>query len=185
MRPTDADGFREAWAVLEQLWQSTVDRAKQQPETQLHERVDGEWSFIETLRHLLFATDAWVVRAVLGRPEPWDPLDLPHDEMPDQPSVPRDRDARPSLDEVLRLRADRVATVRDLFAELTDDRLDDDTTPVTEPGYPPGRAYPVRLCLRTVLSEEFAHRRYAERDLDVLTSSDASSNASSDASTGD
>ena len=32
----------------------------------LHRSVDGEWSFIETLRHLVFATDAWVRRAMLG-----------------------------------------------------------------------------------------------------------------------
>lgn len=31
---------------------------------------------IETLRHLAFATDAWIRRAVLGDPAPWDPLDL-------------------------------------------------------------------------------------------------------------
>jgi len=42
----------------------------------LHERVDDEWSFVETLRHLVFATDAWVRRAILGQPSPWDPLDL-------------------------------------------------------------------------------------------------------------
>jgi len=29
------------------------------------------------LRHLVFATDAWVRRAMLGDPSPWDPLDLP------------------------------------------------------------------------------------------------------------
>ena len=81
----------------------------------LHEQVDGECSFIETLRHLVFATDAWVRRAVLGDPSPWDPLDLPHDEMPDELSVPRDRAARPSLDEVLALRADRMATVREVL----------------------------------------------------------------------
>jgi hypothetical protein len=49
-----------------------------------------------------------VSRAILGEPSPWHPLDLPHDDMPDEPSVPRDRDARPSLDEVLALRADLV-----------------------------------------------------------------------------
>jgi hypothetical protein len=43
---------------------------------------------IETQRHLVFATDAWVRRAILGDPTPWHPLNLPHDEMPDEPSVP-------------------------------------------------------------------------------------------------
>src|SRR5690349_4684504 len=68
MRPTDAAGFREAWAILERLWAGTVERARRLPPELLHERVHDEWSFIETLRHLLFATDAWVLRAFLGRP---------------------------------------------------------------------------------------------------------------------
>ncbi len=110
MRPADAAGYREAWDVVERRWAGTVERARTLPPAQLHERVDGEWSFIETLRHLVFATDAWVCRALLGDPEPWDALDLPHDDMPDSPPVPRDRDARPSLEEVLALRTDRMGT---------------------------------------------------------------------------
>ncbi len=168
MRPADADGFREAWAVLERLWPQTVARARGMAPELLHERVDDEWSFIETLRHLVFATDAWVKRAILGEPSPWDPLDLPHDEMPDEPSVPRDRDARPGLDEVLALRADRMATVRQVLAGLTDERLAGRTEPVTEPGYPEPESFAVRRCLQAVISEEWEHRLYAERDFDVL-----------------
>ena len=97
MRPTDPAGFREAWDIIERLWAGTVERARALAPEQLHESVDGEWSFIETLRHLVFATDAWVRRAILGDPSPWDPLDLPWDEMPDTPGIPRDREAvRPS-----------------------------------------------------------------------------------------
>jgi len=59
MRPDDADGYREAWAALERLWPQTVARARRLDPDLLHERVDGEYSFIETLRHLVFATDAW------------------------------------------------------------------------------------------------------------------------------
>lgn len=175
MRPTTADGFREAWAILERLWPETVDRARAMPPEQLYERVDGEWSFIETLRHLLFATDAWLKRAYLGEPCPWSPLDLPHDEMPDDPSVPRDRDARPSLDEVLALRADRMATVRQALADLTDEQLAGMTEPVLEPGYPePGRSFPVIRCLRAVVVEEWEHRLYAERDFAVLAARQSS-----------
>ena len=107
MRPTDPAGFREAWDVLERLWDQTVERARQLPPELLHESVDEEWSFTETLRHLVFATDAWVRRAILGDPAPWDPLGLPWDGMPDMPGVPRDR-ARPPLDTVLELRRDRM-----------------------------------------------------------------------------
>ena len=95
MRPSDADGYREAWDVLERLWQQTVERARGMAPELLHERVDDEWSFIETLRHLVFATDAWVSRAILGEPSPWDPLGLPHTEMSDEPSIPVDLAARP------------------------------------------------------------------------------------------
>lgn len=169
MQPNDAAGFREAWDILERLWAQTVERARSLPEELLHERVDGEWSFIETLRHLVFATDAWVRRAILGDAAPWDPLDLPHDEMPDEPSVPRDLEARPPLDHVLELRADRMTTVRRVLAELTDEKLAEMTEPVLEPGYPEPESFPVRRCLLAILNEEWMHRLYAERDLDALT----------------
>jgi hypothetical protein len=168
MRPGDAAGYREAWDVLERLWQQTVARARQMDPELLHRRVNGEWSFIETLRHLVFATDLLVNRAILGQPSPWDPLDLPGDERPDEPGIPRDRDARPSLDQVLALRADRMATVRDVLASLTDEQLAGMTQPVTEPGNPEPESFPVARCLRAILDEEWQHRLYAERDLDAL-----------------
>ena len=168
MRPGDAAGYREAWDVLERLWQQTVARARRMDPELLHRRVNGEWSFIETLRHLVFATDLLVNRAILGQPSPWDPLDLPADELPDEPGIPRDRDARPSLDQVLALRADRMATVRDVLARLTDEQLAGMTQPVTEPGYPEPESFPVPRCLRAILNEEWQHRLYAERDLDAL-----------------
>jgi hypothetical protein len=168
MRPTDPAGFREAWGILARLWGETVERARRlQPEL-LHESVDGEWSFIETLRHLVFATDSWITRAILGDPSPWDPLDLPWDEMPDTPEVPRDRDARPSLEVVLELRHRRMATVRQVIEGLTVATLDGDTEPVEGPGWPQPRSYPVRKCLLIILNEEWEHRLYAERDLDAL-----------------
>src|SRR5215469_14907860 len=70
MRPADPPGFREAWDVLDRLWDETVERARRLPPELLHESVDGEWSFIETLRHLVFATDSWVRRAIGGDPSP-------------------------------------------------------------------------------------------------------------------
>jgi hypothetical protein len=170
LRPEDAAGFRDAWAIIEELWHETVERARGLQPALLHERVDGEWSFVETLRHLVFATDSWVRRVLLGVPAPWDPLDLPWDEMPDTPGVPRDRDARPTLDEVLALRADRMASVRDFLRDLTDDRLAGTTEPVLAPGWPGSESFPVLVPLSIVLNEEWWHRQFAERDLAVLTS---------------
>jgi DinB family protein/pentapeptide repeat protein len=169
MRPVDPAGFREAWDVVERRWASTVERAWRLDPELLHESVDGEWSFTETLRHLAFATDAWVRRAIQGEASPWHPLDLPWDEMPDTPGIPRDRTARPALDEVLTLRRDRMTTVREYVDALTEETLAAHTEPVDAPGWPRPNAYPVRECLLTVLNEEWEHRRYAERDLDILT----------------
>ncbi len=168
MRPADPAGFAEAWDILERLWDQTVDRARRLPPELLHESVDGEWSFIETLRHLVFATDAWIRRVILGDPSPWDALDLPWDEMPDTPGVPRDREARPSLDAVLELRRDRMTSGREVIENLTDASLNGHTEPVDGPGWPRSRSYPVRECLLIILNEEWEHRLYAERDLDAL-----------------
>jgi len=172
MRPSDPAGFREAWDVIERLWGETVGRAQRLDPALLHERVDGEWSFIETLRHLVFATDAWVRRAILGDPSPWHPLDLPWDEMPDTAGIPRDRRVRPSLDEVLLLRRDRMSTVRTVIDGLTDESLDAHTEPVEGPGWPPSESFPVRECLLVLLNEEWYHRQFAERDLDALETED-------------
>lgn len=170
LRPTDAAGFGEAWTVIEGLWDETVERARRLDPAMLHERVGGEWSFIETLRHLLFATDSWVGRAMLGDPSPWHALDLPWDQMPDTEGVPRDRDARPSLEEVLALRADRMAMVRRVLDDLTDEQLAGFTEPAAGPGWPKSESFPVREILLTVLNEEWWHRQFAERDLAALTS---------------
>jgi hypothetical protein len=176
MRPTDPAGFREAWDVVERLWDGTVRRARTFDPVLLHESVAGEWSFTETLRHLVFATECWILRGIQGDPAPWHELSLPWDEMPDMPGVPRDRAVRPSLDEVLELRRDRMATVRELVDDLTEEFLAGDTEPVDGVGWPPpGQRFPVRECLLTVLNEEWEHRLYAERDLDALAHSGSGS----------
>lgn len=135
----------------------------------MHESVGGEWSFVQTLRHLAFATQSWVGRCVLGDPSPWHPLSLPWDEMAPRQGVPHDRDARPSLDEALALRHDAMGLMRRVLDDLTDARLDDETEPLVGPGWPDeGATFPVRQCLLVVLNEEWWHRIFAERDLTAL-----------------
>ena len=171
MRPDDSDGFRDAWAILEQLWEGTVSRAMTFPAAALDDNVDDEWSFIQTLRHLNFASAAWVGRMVLGNASPWHPLDLPWDEAPGWDGIPWDREARPSLDEVLTVRRERQAMVRHLLESLTDDQLSTELTR-SEPGWPRVANFPLKECLRIVLNEEWQHRLYAERDLDALETPD-------------
>lgn len=168
LRAEDPEGLREAWAMNERRWAATVERARQLEPSLLHESVDGEWSFIQTLRHLVFATESWVHRALLGDPAPWDPRSLPFDTISTIPAIPQDRDTRYPLDDILALRADRMATVRRVLEDLTPERLAEDTDPVDAPGFPAPRRYAVRSCLGVVLNEEWHHRVFAERDLAVL-----------------
>jgi uncharacterized protein YjbI with pentapeptide repeats len=167
MRPTDLAGFREAFEVVDRLWAGTVERARALPPERLHEQVGGEWSFIETLRHLGFAHACWVGGAVLADPSPWHPLDLPWDEAPAVDGVPWDRDVRPSLDEVLALRAERRATVAAVLADLDDAGLQRPVASAT-PFMADAQDLTVAQCLRVVLNEEWEHRLYAERDLALL-----------------
>ena len=167
MRPEDSDGFREAWGILERRWAETIARATTFSEQSLNRRVDGEWSFIQTLRHLNFAVAAWVNRMVLGEPAPYHALDLPWEEAHELDGVTWDLDARPSLEEVLEVRRARDATVREVMVALTDAQLSSTVTRL-EPGWPQLEGVPVRRCLRVVVNEEWEHRRFAERDLTAM-----------------
>jgi hypothetical protein len=114
MRPDDTDGFREAWAILERLWKGTVA-------PQLRQRCVGG---PDSARHRLAMA----------------PAGLPWDEAPGWDGIPWDREARPSLDEVLTVRLAQMET------------------------------FPVKECLCIELNEEWQHRLYSERDLDTLES---------------
>jgi hypothetical protein len=61
-----------------------------------------------------------------------------------------------------------MATVRCVSAVLTNEKLAGITEPFTGPGYPAPESFAVRRCLQAILTEEWEHRLYAERDLDLL-----------------
>jgi hypothetical protein len=170
MRPTDADGFREAWDILVGLWDGTVTRAKGFSEADLNRSVDDEWSFLQTLRHLNFAHAAWTGRMILGDPSPWHRLDIPWDEAPDWDDIHLDRAARPSLDEVLAVRRQRQDATGEVMAALTDEQLAS-TVSRAEPGWPSAEDFPFKECLLIILIEEWEHRLYAERDLSKIEKS--------------
>ena len=69
LRASDVAGLREAWSMVERLWAATTERALRMSEADQRERVGGEWSIVETLRHLVFATDCWLFRAIRLEPE--------------------------------------------------------------------------------------------------------------------
>lgn len=164
-----ADDYRAMWATIEGLWAAAVARAERLPESARQERVDDEWSFVETLRHLVFATDAWASRTVLDDPMPYHRLGLTQTGYaPDTvATLGIDLAARPSFAEVIDVRADRMSVIRRIVDGLTDDELERQCTRSPGPGYPE-QPRTVGACLRVVMGEEIEHHRYAVRDLAVL-----------------
>jgi hypothetical protein len=169
LRARDIDGLVAAFDAIDEMWLPTIERARHHPATVLHERVNGEYSFVETLRHLVFAVDTWINGWLREQPSPFSPLGVPPTDLSpeDWASIGLDADARPSSADATALFADRRALVRTAFAEVTVDQLDDTrtATPVAAWGE---ETHSVGECLRVVLEEHIEHRRFADRDLAVL-----------------
>ncbi len=166
-RARDPDGLRAAWAALERTWAATLERTAGMPAGTVDVQVDGEWSFAQTLRHLVMATDTWLGRAILEIEQPFHPLGQPNFEYEtDGNDMSVFATITPSYAEVLEARAGRVAMVRDFLATFT---ADDMTTTRKNPHDP---AYPETIlsCLHTILEEEWEHHRFAVRDLDTIES---------------
>ncbi len=181
----DLAGLRSAWPHVERMWVPTVERARRLPEDALRERVNGEFSFLETLRHLVFCIDAWVRRAVLGEESPYHAIAkaYPDDSGTWSPTgkvpwstVGIDVGADPTLDEVLEARSGNFALVRDLIARLDDQAFAATPPPRSAPGYPPAEyVRSVGGCLIGMLNEEWWHHQYALRDLAVIEAQASSS----------
>jgi hypothetical protein len=158
----DPAGMASAWTALCALWDAAVERARRLPAGKVDERVDGEWSFVETLRHLVFVTDVWVRDIVLEAVPAFHRWGLPpHFAAGGAAAMGIDLDATPTLDEVLEIRAQRREIVRDVVAEQTDESLQRTCAPRD------GK-FQVVGALQVVLNEEWAHLQFAERDLAKL-----------------
>ena len=166
-----ADDFRAMWETIERLWAATVARAGRLPEPALAQRVDGEWSFVETLRHLVFAIDKLAGDAILDQPQPYHPLGLPATGYPaaDAAALGIDIDAHPSVAEVMKVRATRMTLVRGIVDGLTDAGLERACPRLPALEFPEGKRS-VGHCLRVIMREECEHRRFAVRDLAALES---------------
>jgi DinB superfamily/Pentapeptide repeats (8 copies) len=164
-RAADPDGLRAAWAALERTWAATLDRVAAMPPGTDDESVDDEWSFAQTLRHLVMATDTWLGKAILRIEQPYHPLGVV-----DSGTAADGFDksvfttATPSYDEVLEASADRMAMVRDFLAGVTAEDLAEERRNPHDPAYPET----VLSCLHVILEEHWEHHRYAVRDLDAI-----------------
>ena len=160
LRPSDPEGMRAACAALEDAWAKTLTRAHSLPEAALHESVNDEWSFVQTLRHLIFATDKWFTVPILGAD--FHPMGMPNSGSVDFPWPGLDYDLMPSVSEALAVRADRATRFRDYLATV--DAADfTRKIDVLENG-----PHPLQECIYTVFEEEFWHNRYASRDLALM-----------------
>jgi hypothetical protein len=164
-----ADDVRAIWDTIEGLWAPATERAGRLPGSALAEQVDEEWSFEQTLRHLVFITDAWASRTILNEPMPYHRLGLPQSWYPaaDAYALGIDVTAQPGYDEILAARADRMDIVRRIVASLTDDDLGRLCQRSPAPGYP-DEDRSVIDCISVVMDEEIEHYRFAVRDLSVL-----------------
>ena len=164
-RAEDPDGLRTAWAALERTWAATLERVAAMPAGTVDVSVGGEWSFAQTLRHLVLATDTWLGRGILEIEQPFHPVGLAG------PGAEEDgldmsvfTTVTPSYAEVLEVRAGRVAMVRDFIATVTSDELAATRANPHAPEHPET----IRSCLHVILEEEWEHHRYAVRDLDMI-----------------
>ena len=178
--PTTRPTCARAGVGCQADWDATIARVRAMPAGSERIRVNGEWSTIETLRHLVFAVDAWFRRGVLGVESPYTPLGtagpwLGDDELP-LVHAALDRSADPTLDEVLAVRAERVAELT-VYLEAVDAEA------LARPAPGAGRPRAGRPTSRTARSwrrctspstRSGGTTASAVRDLDAIEAGDAS-----------
>ena len=164
-RAGDPDGLRAAWAALERTWASTLARVEAMPAGMVDVSVGGEWSFAQTLRHLVHATDVWLRRGIREIEQPFHPIgQIDSGSEDDGADMSIFTTVTPSYADVLEVRAGRVAMVRDFLATVTSDELAAARKNPHDPAYPETTL----SCLHVILEEEWEHHRFAVRDLDAI-----------------
>jgi hypothetical protein len=169
IRSADPAGLRQAFRQLRADWAATLKRLSGMPEGSEHQRVGGEWSAVQTLRHLVFVHDSWFGRCCRGSTKPFTAIGLACEFVPDQEEQGLDRAAAPSLDQVLAVRAVQGAELERWLSAVTADELSAPAPVPPGPGWPPyARGKSVLECMHVVLNEEWAHHGFCVRDLDLL-----------------
>jgi hypothetical protein len=160
LRPSSPEDMRATWTALEEEWAKTISEASTLPEEALYQSVNDEFSFVQTLRHLVMAMDKWFTAPVLG--EGFHPIGLPNTGSVDFPFPGLDYSLTPTVGEALAVREGRATRLRDFLASV-------DTSDFTrQVDVLENGPHPLQECIYTVFEEEFWHLRYARRDLALL-----------------
>ena len=140
---------------------ATISRLESFTEDERQQRVDDEWSAVESLRHLVLVIDLWLSKVILGERDPFDPIALPPTFMPPKlfPESSIDPDARPSCEEACEVLRSRMTELHHYVDALTPDELARSVE--THAGTVGG-------ALHVMLTELDAHDRFINRDLDQL-----------------
>jgi DinB superfamily/Pentapeptide repeats (8 copies) len=162
LRPPDVEGMRAAWTAFDQQWTTTIESARHGGDEHVHTSVDAQWSLAQTLRHLVFAMDKWFSVPILGDAT-FHPIGMPNSGSVDFDWPGLDRNASPTFDEILDVRAGRVSRLHDYLATLQPSEFTREVD-ILENG-----VVPLKDCIGVVFEEEFEHNRYATRDLAKLT----------------
>jgi hypothetical protein len=140
--------------------EATLQRAATFSEDELRAGVNGEWSTVESLRHVVLVVDLWVSKTILGEADPFHPMALPPSFMPSKlPGTSIDPDARPGFAEASDTVRDRVKTVQAYLDGLTPDDLARAV---------PAHAQTVGGALNVLFGELKAHNFFINRDLDIV-----------------
>lgn len=171
LRSDDPAIVARGHATLRDRWRGSIASVSRLTPEQLHASVDGEWSALQTLRHVVLVHDAWFGYAVLGHPR-YTSFGLPSGGHADWALMGVDLDADPTLDQVLtRLREQDEELAHWLESATRQEYLA--PAPIGADGYyPPAERSTRRTvadCVQVALIENWAHWIYADRDLKALT----------------
>jgi len=154
------EDLRRAWAAVESAWADVVPTAAGKEQVS----VEGEWTFEQTLRHLVMATNVWLHGAILGQEQPYHWIGVPFAEYADGGGDMSPFREPESFQQVLDVRAEHQAMVCDYLATVDPATL---AGLRTNPWAPEHRET-VLACLHVILNEEWEHLRYAVRDLAAI-----------------
>jgi hypothetical protein len=170
IRSDEPADLRAAWRQLNADWATTIARIRETPGLE-RESVNGEWSAVQTLRHLIFVHDSWFRRCCLGLTDLFTPMGIGPSVEPYRAAHGLDPSLEPTIGEVTTVRQMQAAELESWLESVTPEVL---AAPAPVPDgdvWPPyARGRTVRQCLRTVFNEQWEHHGFTTRDLELSVS---------------